>query len=641
MRKIYVISAVLLMIVCLFVWRLYFLQLSTDRYKLNAINTSIKQEILFPNRGDILDRNGVLLVSNTYSYELNVIPALITEEFDSVNFCEMAGIKVSDFHNRLEQIKSEQHFRALSPYPLIKNISRENFARIQEQLYLYPSMSIVKRPERMYMVNSAGNILGYINEANEAYIKTDSNYYRPGDLVGISGVEKSYEKELRGVKGVKHYIADRLMKSVGSYKDGEYDKAARSGKTITLTIDYELQEYAEKLLQNKRGAIVALDPKTGEILAMASAPTVDPNLFLNSDTRNAILRDTISMPNYDRATQGTYPPGSPFKMMTALAGLQMGTLHADSTGYVCKNGFRYGRLRIACGCGQYYRPISLRLALAKSCNNYFSEAYRDIVQKYPDDYGKGMDEWRAIMNSFGLGTYLNNDLAVGSPGLIPSANFYDNRFGEGKWTPYQVIFNGIGQGDITTTPLQMANFTAIMANKGEFFTPHIVKEIDGEPQTDPRFTQKKKTLVESRHFIPILEGMEQVFTNGTARSFVTKDFTQAGKTGTAQNPHGQDHSLFTLIAPVEDPQIVVAVIVENGYWGSRWAAPMSTLIAEKYLTDTIKRTHLETRMFNGNLEGEYRKQWIEYLKRKGWYKEPATESVKTESIESKQIVKRN
>lgn len=641
MKKIYVISAIVLMIIGLFIWRLYYLQLSTDRYKLNAINTSIKQEIIFPNRGDILDRNGVLLVSNTYSYELNVIPALITEAFDTADFCEMAGIKVSDFHQRLLQIKEEKHYRGLSPYPLVKNISRENYARIQEQLYLYPSMSIVKRPERKYMVNTAGNILGYINEANEAYIKTDSTYYRPGDLVGISGVEKSYEKELRGVKGVKNYVADRLMKSVGPYKDGEYDQPARSGKTITLTIDYELQHYAEKLLQNKRGAIVALDPKTGEILAMASAPTVDPNLYLNSVTRNEVLRDTISMPNYDRATQGTYPPGSTFKMITALAGLQMGTLHADSTGYVCKHGFRHGRMKIACHCGQYYRPISLRLAIAKSCNNYFSEAYRDIVQKYPNDYAKGMDEWKEIMSSFGLGVYLNNDLAVGSSGLIPSGNFYNNRFGEGKWNPLQMIFNGMGQGDITTTPLQMANFTAIIANKGSFYTPHIVKEIDGEQQSDPRFTQMKKTLVDPRHFIPVIEGMEQVFTNGTARSFITKEFTQAGKTGTAQNPHGQDHSLFTLIAPVEDPKIVVAVIVENGYWGGRWAAPMSTLIAEKYLTDTIKRPHLETRMVNGNLEGEYRKQWIEYLKRKGWYKEPATESLKTENSEPKQIVKRN
>ncbi|HLV24591.1 MAG TPA: penicillin-binding transpeptidase domain-containing protein, partial [Moheibacter sp.] len=461
MKKIYVISIIVLMIIGLFIWRLYYLQLSTDRYKLNAINTSIKQEIIFPNRGDILDRNGNLLVSNTYSYELDVIPAMITEEFDTAGFCKMAGIKVSDFHLRLEQIKDEQHYRALSPYPLIKNISRENYARIQEQLYLYPSMSIVKRPERKYMVNSAGNILGYINEANEAYIKKDSTYYEPGDLVGISGVEKSYEKELRGVKGVKNYVADRLMKSIGSYKDGEYDQPARSGKTITLTIDYELQEYAEKLLKNKRGAVVAIDPKTGEILAMASAPTVDPNLYLNSDTRNAILRDTISMSNYDRASQGTYPPGSPFKLMTALAGMQMGIIDSDSTRYTCKHGFRYGRLRIACHCGQYYHPISLRMAIAKSCNNYFSEAYRDILQKYPKDYGKGMDEWKAIMNSFGLGTYLNNDLAVGSSGLIPSSNFYDKRFGEGNWTPYQAIFNAIGQGDITTTPLQMANFTAI------------------------------------------------------------------------------------------------------------------------------------------------------------------------------------
>src|SRR5690606_25842849 len=635
MRKVYILNFFVLIIIGLFIWRLFYLQLATDRYKLNAINTSIKQEIIFPNRGDILDRNGKLLVSNTYSYELDIVPAMINEDFDTAAFCQLAGIKTGDFDLRLKQIKQEKNFRALAPYPLIKNISRDDYARIQEQLYLYPSMSIVKRPERKYLVNSAGNILGYINEANEAYIKTDSLYYKPGDLVGIAGVEKSYEKELRGVKGVKNYVADRLMKSVGPYKDGAYDKPAKSGKTITLTIDYALQEYAEKLLQNKRGAIVALDPKTGEILAMASAPTVDPNLYLDSKTRNAVLRDTVSMSNYDRASQGTYPPGSPFKLMTGLAALQMNVI-SDSSTYVCKHGFRYGRLRIACHCGQYYRPISIRTAIAKSCNNYFSEAYRDIIRKNPDNYASGMDQWQKIMNSFGLGVYLNNDLAVGSSGLIPSSNFYDKRFGD-DWTPYQMIFNGIGQGDITATPLQMANFTAAIANKGFFYTPHIVKEIECKTQNHPRITQPKKTLVDKEHFYPVLDGMAQVFTSGTASYYKTKSFTQAGKTGTAQNPHGQDHSLFTLIAPVEDPKIVIAVVVENGYWGARWAAPMASLVAEKYLTDTIERKYLEERMFNGSLENEYKKQWIEYLKRKGWYVEPE----KKDSIEPEQVTQRN
>lgn len=629
MKKIYVLYSVIFFIVGLFVWRLYYLQLSTDRYKLNAINTSIKQEIIYPNRGDILDRNGKLLVSNTYTYELDIIPAMIGPDFDTAQFCKLTGITTSQFRNRLKQIESEKHYRALSPYPLIKNIPREFYARIQEQLYLYPSMSIIKRPERKYLVNTAGNILGYINEADEHYIKRDSTYYQPGDLVGISGVEKSYEKELRGIKGVRNYVADRLMKAVGPYKNGEYDRPAKSGKTLTLTIDYDLQLFAEELLQNKRGAIVAIDPKTGEILAMASAPTVDPNRYLTSVDRTMLLNDSITKANYDRTSQGTYPPGSPFKLMTALAAMEMNVI-SDSTTYVCKHGFRYGRMRIACHCGQYYRPIALRTAIAKSCNNYFSEAYIDIVKKYPNDYAKGVDEWKAIMNSFGLGVYLNNDLAVGSSGLIPSSKFYDSRFGEDKWTPYQFVFNAIGQGDITLTPLQMANFTAIIANKGYFYTPHIVKGIDGEFIKDSNFVIPKKTLVNPKHFIPVLEGMQQVFTAGTARGFISKDFTQAGKTGTAQNPQGQDHSLFTLIAPVEDPKIVVAVVVENGYWGARWAGPMASLIAEKHLLDTIKRKPLELRMKQGNLEGEYRKQWINYLKKKGWYVEPE----KPDSVES-------
>lgn len=622
MKKVNVLTAIVLLVMALFIWRLFYLQLSTDRYKLNAINTSIKQEVLYPNRGDILDRNGQLLVSNTYTYELDIVPAMVNEHFDTLAFCRMVDMDISDFKAILDQIKSEKYYNALSPYPLLKNVSREDYARIQEQLYLYPSTSIVKRPERKYLVHSAGNILGYINEANEAYIKTDSLYYRPGDLVGIAGVEKSYEKDLRGVKGVRNYIANRLMKPVGAYKEGQYDVAAKSGKTIKLTIDYKLQEFAENLLQNKRGAIVAIDPNNGEILALASAPTVDPHRYLTSKERSSLLRDTVTMANFDRATQGTYPPGSTFKAATALAAMQMGVIDADSTGYVCKHGFRYGRLRIACHCGQYYRPLHLRMAITKSCNNYFSEAYRDIVNKYPGDPGKGLDEWKEIMNSFGLGVYLNNDLAVGSAGLIPSSEFYDRRFGEGQWTAYQAIFNGMGQGDISLTTLQQAHLAAIIANGGSFYTPHIVKEIDGKPQDDPRFTQKKHSLVEEKYFIPVQEGLASVFIDGTARSFRSPRFTQAGKTGTAQNPHGQDHSVFILYAPVEDPQIAVAVVVENGYWGARWAGPMASLVAEKYLFGDTEREALEKRMEDGNLEPEYEKQWINYLKGKGWYVEP-------------------
>ena len=447
MKKLVIIYGIIFFIVCLFIARLAYLQLGTDRYQLNAFNTSIKQEIIYPNRGDILDRKGKLLVSNTYSYELNVIPKHITDSFDTIGFTTLLGITKHQFDSIIFSITSAPDYKRMTPYPFLKSISRENFARMQERLYLYPAFSIVKRPERKYMVNSAGNILGYINEANPAYIKTDSNYYQPGDLVGISGVEKSYEKELRGIKGVKNHIVDIHMNVVGPYKNGEYDRPVKSGKTLMLTIDYDLQKLAEDMLQNKRGAIVALDPNTGEILALASAPTINPSDFLNSATRNALIQDSISKPTFDRALQATYPPGSTFKMVTALAGMQMGTMKPETT-YVCKHGFRYGRMRIACHCGLYYAPQGLERAIGKSCNNYFSEAFRDIVRKDSADYSVGLNQWASIMNSFGLGKFMGTDLPVGSKGTIPTAAFYDKMMGEGVWNPYRIIFNGMGQGEI-------------------------------------------------------------------------------------------------------------------------------------------------------------------------------------------------
>ena len=636
MKKLIVVYALILFIVFLFIGRLAYLQLLSDRYTLNAFNTSIKQEIIYPNRGDILDRNGKLLVSNTYSYELNVLPMKIGEDFDKANFSKLVGVSVNQFDSIISSITEADGFKKLSPYPFKKNITREDYARMQEQLYLYPAFSIVKRPERKYMVNTAGNILGYINEANPSYIKSDSTYYQPGDFVGITGVEKSYEKDLRGVKGIKNWIVDRTMNVVGPYKDGQYDRPVKSGKTVHLTIDYRLQQLAEEMLQNKRGAIVAIDPKTGEILALASAPTINPNDFLNSKTRNALINDSISKPTFDRALQGSYPPGSTFKMLTALAGMQMGTM-TDSTRYVCKHGFRYGRMKIGCHCGQYYSPQTLEHAIGKSCNNYFSEAYRDIVRKDPNDYSVGMNEWANIMNSFGLGKFMGTDLPVGSKGLMPTGDFYDNRFGEGVWNPYRIIFNGMGQGDINTTPLQMANFTAAIANQGFFFTPHIVQKIEGQPIKDSNFIIPKKTLVDPKYFPTILRGMKNVFTMGTGRALRIKEYEQMGKTGTAQNSQGQDHSLFVLIAPADNPKIVVAAIVENAHYGATWAGPMTSLVAELYINDTIKRPALLTKMKNQSFQSEYDRQWINYLKRKGLYIEP----VKKESIEPKQIVTRN
>lgn len=603
----------------IFIARLAYLQLMTDRYILNAFNTSIKKEVVYPKRGDILDRDGRLLVTNSYDYEIQITPVLLEQNFDTLGFTQILGISMDDFNEKMDFIKNIRGYSKVGTFPFMQGINREDFTRFQEQMYNYPAVDIVKRPKRDYRVNSAGNILGYIQEVNNAYIATDSAYYMPGDLAGMAGVEKSYENVLRGEKGFNYIQKDIRLRSIGSYKDGENDIPVINGKTLKLSLDYEIQQLAENMLINKRGGIVAIEPKTGEILALASSPVIDPNRYNVPGEIYRMNNDSVSRIMYDRALQAEYPPASPYKVITALAAFQMGVTDSETV-YTCQHGFRYGRARMACHCGRSSNEI--KVAIERSCNTYFSKAWLAILRRDSMDIEKNINEWSRIMNSFGLGKFLGTDLPVGSKGNIPDADYYNYYLGKGKWNPFSVVSVGIGQGEILATPIQMANYTAAIANQGWYITPHIVKEIDGNPIKDTLYTRKNKVLVDQKHFPIMIEGMQDVITKGTGRSILTKSFTQAGKTGTAQNPHGQDHSIFILFAPVEDPKIAIAVTIENGYWGSRWAAPMATLIAEKYLTDTIERKHLYDRMIQGDLGPEYRRQEVERLKRRGWYTPP-------------------
>lgn len=619
MNKSYLFYILAISVALIFIARLAYLQLFTDRYILNAFNTSIKKEVVYPKRGDILDRDGRLLVTNSYDYEIQITPALLEKGFDTIRFSELLGISVEDFNQRMADIKQIKGYSKVGTFPLIQGINREDFTRFQEQIYKYPAVDIVKRPKREYRVNSAGNVLGYIQEVNNAYIATDSAYYMPGDLAGHAGVEKSYEKVLRGVKGFNYLKKDIRLRTIGSYKNGENDIPVKNGKTLTLSLDYAVQKLAEDMLVNKRGGIVALEPKTGEILVLASSPVIDPNRYNVKGEIYRMTKDSVSKIMYDRALQAEYPPGSPYKILTSLVGFEMGVVDS-ATVYTCQHGFRYGRARMACHCGRGSHKIVS--AIAKSCNSYFSKAWMAILKKDSLDIEKSIDQWSGIMKSFGLGQYLGTDLPVGSKGNIPDADYYNYYLGKGKWNPYSIISNGIGQGEILTTPIQMALYTAAIANKGWYITPHIVKAIDGIPIKDSAYTIKHHTLVDPRHFPVMIKGMEDVITAGTGRGILSKKFTQAGKTGTAENPHGQDHSIFVLFAPAEDPKIAIAVTIENGYWGSRWAAPMASLIAEQYLFDTIERKHLYERMIKGDLRPEYRRQEVERLKAKGWYKAP-------------------
>ena len=639
------IIAILSLIAIIFIARLAYLQLFTDRYALNAANTSIKTEYIIPQRGVIFDRNGKIMVGNQPSYEISFTQALMKPDFDTVDFCNLVRMNPRDFTARIEAIKKEKYYSKLTPMPFLKNLSREEIARIQEIIFKYPAFSIVSRPQRQYEVSTSGNLLGYTNEVNEREIKKDSLYYLPGDFIGKTGVEKSYESVLRGIKGVQYIQKDIKLRSIGSYKNGTLDKDVVTGKDVTLTIDYDLQRLAEEMLVNKQGAIVAIDPATGEILALATGPDIDPNLFVGAEITKNLYRlqmDTIynNRPTFDRSLQAAYPPGSTFKLLTAAAGMQMGVMD-ENTIFPCGGGFNYRGLRVKGHGGA--DPLIPAIQVSSNC--YFSYAFIAIMNKYPGNPSKGVDEWKKIMSSFGVGEFLNNDLAVGSKGRIPTGAFYEKRSGGKKdWTnAYTMngsIFNGMGQGDVLLTPLQLANATAAIVNKGWYYTPHIVKLIDGKPNPDPRFKIKHKTLVDPKHFGPIIKGMEAVVLNGTARSLKSPDFTMLAKTGTAQVPQGKDNSIFVLAAPAENPKIVIAAVMEHAGFGATWAGPAAAVIAEKYLTGSLKREHLYKKLTGASFMPEYKRQWTVELKRKGLYKEPNKDSLKIENIEdSLKIIK--
>ena len=630
MRPYFKILISLGLIAVIFVARLAYLQLFTDRYALNAANTSIKIEYIIPQRGAIFDRNSKLLVGNQPAYEISYTEALMKPDFDILGFCKLMNITEADYNHKMMEIKADKYFSKFTPMTFMKDLSREDVARIQEIIFKYPAFSVVSRPQRKYEVSTSGNLLGYTNQVNAAYIKKDSLYYLPGDIAGMSGIEKAYEKVLRGEKGMKYIQKDIKLRNIGSYKNGELDKEMISGKDLVLTIDYDLQRMAQEMLVNKRGAIVAIDPNNGEILAMATGPDIDPNLFTGPEkTKNlySLQMDSMNKPMFDRSIQAAYPPGSTFKLVTALSAMQMGVM-TPTTIFPCGGGFNVSGVRIKGHGGA--DPLIPSIQVSSNC--YFSYAYLAMLNKYPGNPSKGADEWAKIMHSFGLGQFLNNDLAVGSKGLIPDGKFYEKRYGK-NWKPLQAVFNGMGQGEILLTPLQIANFTAAIANRGWYYTPHIVKSIDGKPNPDKRFKVKNQTLVDPKHFEPVIRGMEAVVLRGTGRALKSNDFTQLAKTGTAEVPQGKDNSIYTMIAPADNPKIVVAAVMEHAGFGATWAGPACTVIAEKYLLGELKREHLYKRLTGASFMAEYNRQWVVHLKKIGRYEPPKPDSLAMKKIQ--------
>ncbi len=591
----------------IFIIQLASLQLSKGSFNRDF---AIQEISVYPERGLIFDRNGELLVANQPMYELIIIPEN-TVEFDTIQLSNLIGIEQNDLSKR---ILSARKYSTKLPSVIESQISKEKNAFLQEKIWLFNGFYLRKKSVRDYIRPFASNVIGYTSEVDQNDINSNP-YYEKGEMIGKQGIESFYEDNLKGVKGKRYFQKDRFNRIIGPYDDSKQDISPKKADNLTLTIDIKLQEYAESLLKNKKGGIVAIEPSSGEVLTLVSAPTYQSNQFIGQD-RGAnfqkLLKDTINKPLFDRALQAQYSPGSPMKILNALIGLQEGVID-EKTSFTCNAGHYYARNAFMACHNELGTISNLRKGIYNSCNTYFAKTYKRIIDKY-DSPSLGLDSWSNHIKSFGLGDYLGYDLFIGKKGFIPESNYYDRFYGNNRWSASTTISNSIGQGEILTTPIQMANFASAIANRGFFYKPHFVKKINN--QTNISF-EKNFTSIDKENFEVIIDGMVDVVERGTARIAKIKNINVAGKTGTVENfilIEGEkkqltDHSTFIAFAPAEDPKIVVSVFVENGYWGSRWAAPIASLIIEKYLTGNIERKWLESRMINGSLLAEYEKPY--------------------------------
>lgn len=608
MRKL-LLLALVLTTGLVFAGRLFYLQVYDTSATILSENNAIKVAYDYPQRGHIYDRNGKLLVSNQPSYDLMAIPREI-KEFDTLSLSTLIGVTPEKLK---KELRRAWNYSPRQAQVIIPTLSKEEYAFLGEQLRKYEGFYIQKRSLRDYQIDFGANFLGYIQEVSPSIVRKDP-YYNSGDLIGRQGVEQQYEDILRGIKGVKRYQKDNFNREIGPYKNGTLDTLPVKGKDITLTIDAELQEYAESLLIDKRGGIVAIEPSTGEILVLATGPNYDPaNLVGRQRSENftQMYYDSLARPLYDRALKGGYPPGSPFKALTSLIALQENVIDTEERVY-CRGSYNYGG-RKPLGCHHHKSPVQLVSGLAHSCNSYFATAYRRTIDKYETPQ-KGMNVWKRHLESFGLGNYLGYDLPVGSKGLIPGADFYD-RYYEFYWGSTTNISNAIGQGEVLMTPIQMANFTAAIANRGYYYKPHILKNVQGIDTIPSTYTTRRNTTISKEHFEPVVQGMNDVYNIGTASWLKIPGIEICGKTGTAENytkidgkrVQLTDHSTFIAFAPKDDPKIAIAVFIENGYWGARYGGRIASLITEKYLKGDISRKDLENWVLTNSLEEEYTK----------------------------------
>ena len=599
-NRTYIIGGFFVLVILIFIIRLFSIQVIDDSFKTSSENNVIRKQTDYPRRGLIYDRNNELVVYNEAAYDLMITPKQASY-IDTSLICTLLEIDTISLIHKIEKAENYSMYKASV---FMKQISVETYSKLQENLFLMPGFFVQTRTLRKYPYSTASHLLGYVGEVNERVLKNNP-YYKEGDYIGVSGIEKAYEDQLRGQKGVKLLLKDVHNNIQGSFNDGKFDIKSQAGKNLQSSIDILLQNYGEKLMKNKKGSIVALEPSSGEILCLISSPNYDPNDLVGrkrSDNYLILNNDTINKPLFNRASLAQYPPGSTFKLINALIGLQEKVI-SSSTKYKCNEGYIYGEEKRKMKCHAHRSPLNLIESISNSCNAYFCNVYREIIEKYPNTY-EGYNVWREYVTSFGLGNWLNNDLPTGQKGFVPSYNFYDKIYGKNRWKYSTNLSLSVGQDALLATPIQLANMTACIANRGYYYTPHIVKNINND-KIDDRFTKRNYAMIDSALFEIVIKGMQKVVEDeelGTSNIAKMEDINVCGKTGTAQNPHGEDHSIFIGFAPMNNPKIALAVYVENGGWGSTWAVPIASLMIEKYMKGTIKRNKLEKEIIEGVID---------------------------------------
>ena len=584
--------------------RLFSIQILDDKYKLDAENNSMVYSTIYPTRGIINDRNGNILVGNKVAYDLLITPREV-QEFDTASFCRVLDVDIDFVRGKMAEYKKNRRRIGYQSVVMIKQIPPETYMRFAEVSYKFPGFKGQARSIREYPFNAGGNLLGYVSEVNARYIEQHPGEYRSGDYAGQTGIEAAREKELRGEKGYNIYLRNSKNRIESRYKDGELDQEAVPGDDITTTIDAELQHYGQMLMANKVGSLVAIEPSTGEILTMVSSPGIDVEQLANIGQHYKDISTDPYKPMFNRAVQAPYPPGSVFKLVNGLIGLQEGVL-TPNTMYSCSMGYHFGKNKL--GCHAHKSPVNLEESIMMSCNAYYCYVLRNLLEnKKYGSIDEAMDKWNQYVKSFGFGQKLGSDFPSELGGFIPDSKYYNKVYRKGGWKATTVISLSIGQGEIGCTPLHLANMCATIANRGFYYIPHIIK--DSENVTiDPKYKEKQYTMVDTTHFPKVVGGMYRAVNSGfgsggTASIAAVKGLDICGKTGTAQNPHGHDHSVFICFAPKDNPKIAVAAYVENGGFGATWAAPIASLLTEMYLNREIsnERKPLEERILKGNL----------------------------------------